>query len=189
MDYSFWKEWVYYDHTSPSGLRWKIDIYTGVNYSVKRISVGDIAGTLDNEGYWRVWRLGNRCGAHNIIWYLFNGSKEQSQIVDHIDGNGANNLLSNLRLIPYNSNARNHKMLITNTSGVTGVRRHGPTNRSNRLYWQAIWRDISGKPRSKSFPICECGDDEAFLLACEHRKKMIEELNAQGAGYTERQGT
>lgn len=188
MDFSLWKDLVYYDENSPSGLRWKIDIYTGVNYSTKRISSGDIAGTLDNECYWRVWRLGKRCGAHNIIWFLFNGEKPTDLIVDHIDGKADNNLIDNLRLVGYTHNAQNLQMFVTNKSGVTGVRKFYPSGRSKRVYWQATWRK-DGKGKSKSFPICVHGEEEAFRLACEYRRKMIAELNEQGAGYTERHGT
>lgn len=188
MSFEKWKQLVYYDETSPSGIRWGIDIFTGVKYAAKRIACGDVAGTLDNEGYWRVSYQGSRSGAHNIVWYLFNGDKPEGFVIDHIDGKADNNKIENLRLVEYKHNAQNHKMLVTNTSGVTGVRRHGPTNRSKRLYWQATWRE-GGQPKSKSFPICVFGEEEAFRLACEYRYNMIVKLNEQGANYTERHGT
>jgi hypothetical protein len=37
---------------------------------------------------------------------------------------------------------------------------------------------------SKSFPIDDHGETEAFRLACEYRKQMIEKLNSEGAGYS-----
>lgn len=41
-----WTEYFIYDETSPSCLRWKNDIYSGLNYSILRIKAGTPAGTL-----------------------------------------------------------------------------------------------------------------------------------------------
>lgn len=48
--------------------------------------------------------------------------------------------------------------------------------------------DLNGKPRAKSFLIAKFGEDEAKSLAVEYRAERIAELNAQGAGYSDKHG-
>lgn len=59
--------------------------------------------------------------AHRIIWVLHNGPIPEGMQIDHVDGNGANNRLENLRLVSGVENKRNMRRLSTNTSGATGV--------------------------------------------------------------------
>lgn len=40
----------------------------------------------------------------------------------------------------------------------------------------------------KTFSISKYGEKESFRLACEYRSKMIESLNANGAGYASTHG-
>lgn len=87
----------------------------------------------------------------------------------------------NVRWATNKEQARNHSMKRTNKTGVTGVQL-----RDDR--YVAEWRELIGKSRQKSFSINKYGKDEAFTLACKYRAKMIEVLNAQGAGYTETHG-
>jgi hypothetical protein len=47
-----WEEWVEYDETSPSCLRWKRPVYCGVNDTRLLVAVGDVAGHLNKSGYW-----------------------------------------------------------------------------------------------------------------------------------------
>jgi hypothetical protein len=73
-----------------------------------------------------------------------------------------------------------------NKSGISGV--------SRRIikgidYFIVQCSCLTGKRKSKAFNVKEYGEQEAFRLACEYRAKMIEELNAAGAGYTGRHGT
>ena len=55
-------------------------------------------------------------------------SPAENEVVDHIDGDGLNNRLSNLRLASYQENNRNRRRSGANTSGYKGVSysaRHG----------------------------------------------------------------
>lgn len=79
--------------------------------------------------------------------------------------------------------ARNTSKRITNKSGVTGV-----YIEENRCCTCATWRSLEGKCKKKSFAWSVYGKEKAFRLACEYRKKMIEELNKQGAGYSPSHG-
>ena len=46
IDYEEFAKHFYYDETSPSCLRWKVDRYGGKGYNIKKISQGDIAGSI-----------------------------------------------------------------------------------------------------------------------------------------------
>ena len=86
--------------------------------------------------------------------------------------------------------ARNKKMLPTNKSGVTGVHIQDCVEGAHR--WIASWKVLENGKRvqkSKSFSVNTYGYEMAFDLAVEFRKAMIEELNKQGYGYSDKHGS
>lgn len=86
--------------------------------------------------------------------------------------------------------ARNKKMLPTNKSGVTGVHLQDCVDNAHR--WIASWKVLENGKRvqkSKSFSVNTYGYERAFDLAVEFRKAMIEELNKQGYGYSDKHGS
>lgn len=189
-----WKSYFYYDENSKSFLKWKVDIFTGKDNNRLLVSKGSDAGCLHkkgDKGYWRVQLNGKNILVHRIVYYIHNDCVDDSMFIDHIDGNGLNNSIENLRLIHPTLNARNVIRLNTNKSGVTGVSLKTCIENNGKpyTYWVAQWRDLNNKVKSKCYSTNKYGYDEAFRLACEYREKMILDLNAQGAGYTERHGT
>ena len=54
LDHEKLSSLVYYDETSPSGLRWKIDRYTGENYLALKYPKDSVVGTRSNHGYYTV---------------------------------------------------------------------------------------------------------------------------------------
>jgi hypothetical protein len=58
---------------------------------------------------------------HRLALYLSGVEIAKGLQVDHIDGDGTNNRLSNLRVVTSQGNSRNAKLYSTNTSGVVGV--------------------------------------------------------------------
>jgi hypothetical protein len=62
--------------------------------------------------------------AHVLIWILHHGSIPQGFEPDHIDHNGLNNIIDNLRLVTCLDNNHNRSMSKCNVSGVTGVCYH-----------------------------------------------------------------
>lgn len=59
--------------------------------------------------------------AHRIIWEMHYGSIPEGKVIDHVDGDPINNVLSNLRLATRVENQRNQGVSVRNKSGVTGV--------------------------------------------------------------------
>lgn len=186
LDFKTLNDVFYYDPTSPSGLRWKVDRFK--NKGAKLFSAGDVAGNkrfLAN-GTPRCWRLkfqGLPHLVHRIIWVLNYGHIDPDLVVDHGDGDAFNNNISNLKVKTSADNARNRKHRKTQT-GVTGVtKRIAPGNIVN---YRATWKDADGKEQCHNFSTRKYGYEEAFKLACEVREKKIQELRALGFDYTDR---
>lgn len=67
---------------------------------------------------------------------------------------------------------------VRNRSGVVGVRLHEQIDIRGEYeyhywYWIAQWTDGLGRRRTKSFSVHTHGDEEAFRLACEARRKGV----------------
>lgn len=87
-------------------------------------SVGSIAGHqwVDRSGikYINICVQRQRCRAHRLAWLWVYGVWPD-KYVDHIDGDGSNNRISNLRLATASENLANSKRPKNNTSGAKGV--------------------------------------------------------------------
>lgn len=59
--------------------------------------------------------------SHRIAWVITYGDIDITMQIDHIDGNGSNNRLSNLRLVDASTNNENKSIPSNNTSGCVGV--------------------------------------------------------------------
>lgn len=185
LNFEYFNKYVYYDETSPTCLRWKIERVFGANKRVRK--VGDTAGNISFTKSARKLTIdGKSYALHRIVWLLNNGSFDNTMVIDHIDGDCNNNQISNLRLITQKQNMRNKAA--SGKSLVVGV--NLIFNRQGlEQSWRAQFVDISGKNTVKYFSISKYGKEEAFRLACQWRKEQIEQLNANGAGYTDRHGT
>ena len=84
--------------------------------------------------------------------------------IDHINRDGLDNRLCNIREGSNRINSNNKRIQKNNTSGVKGVYITGNN-------WVAQWNDINGKRHKKSFSIGKNGNEEASRLACEYREK------------------
>ena len=79
------------------------------------------AGTQNHLGYIIVLFKSKPYKAHRLAWLLTHGSWP-SQMIDHIDGNTSNNVLSNLRDVDNKANQCNrHKARIDSKSGFMGA--------------------------------------------------------------------
>ena len=93
-----------YDETSPSCLRWKIDV-------AKNIPKGSEAGNLWLKAKYRVRASGKQYFAHHIVWTLHFGLIPPEREIDHIDINSTNNRIANLRLVGHSENNKNRRVM------------------------------------------------------------------------------
>ena len=109
-----WSYFVKYDENSPTGLSYLKDNNVAGRMSSKRnIEEGRTGWVLSfNSSRWLV---------HRVIACLELGGVTQKDVVDHIDGNPFNNVLSNLRVTNQSTNLKNKRKQSNNTSGINGV--------------------------------------------------------------------
>ncbi len=115
---------------SPSGLVWKARPRGHFATSrawlrVNSMYEGKPAGRINSKPGRKVrhWRVNISNGAyfvHRIIWALFYGNAEIPEDIDHVDGNGLNNQICNLRLATHGQNQAN-RLMKPNQCGFKGV--------------------------------------------------------------------
>jgi len=99
---------------------------------------GKEAGSKQNNHY--TCRInGKDYFLHRVIWVLVCG-KDLDGDIDHINGDGFDNRLRNLREVEVRENTRNAKRRKDNRSGMTGVGYYAPKN-----MWRARINDNNGK--------------------------------------------
>lgn len=104
------EDYMYYDDTSPSCLRWKRD-------NGARAKRGGVAcGTLRDDGYYQGTFNDSSWSAHRIVYYLHHGVwSGKDNCIDHIDGNQSNNRIDNLRMVTHKENSHNRTRANKNT--------------------------------------------------------------------------
>lgn len=66
-----------------------------------------VAGGASKVGYWKICYKGKSLLAHRLAWFIH--FKVLPDVIDHIDGNGLNNRIRNLRVSSSQLNVRNKK--------------------------------------------------------------------------------
>ena len=135
-------KWFRYDPAT-GRLYWKKDIG-------RKIKAGSEAGYTQTDRlaqYRRVQLHRRQYFVHRLVWPLVFGRWPKDQI-DHINHNGLDNRLSNLRDVTNQQNQYNTKLFKNNTSGVMGVRWYKRTqkwraqiNRTVHLGYFSDFRD------------------------------------------------
>jgi hypothetical protein len=95
-----------------------------------------MTGSSNNEGYYVVSLskdgIAKKHRIHRLVASAFLDNPDDKELVDHIDGNKANNHFGNLRWASSTENNRNRNISIVNTSGTKGVSWNIQNNK-----WQA----------------------------------------------------
>lgn len=177
-----------YDESSPSCLIWKTNRYSG--HGKLQVSTGSIVGCCNGSGYWETTIDSQKYAVHRLIYQMLVGKLPDGFVVDHINGIRSDNRIENLRAIPFVMNSRNQKKRKTNTTGHTGVTILTTVSKNGFKNEYAVAQVMlqNSKRKSKCFPVKQCGYDVAINLAVQWRTNMLEQLNSEGAGYTERHG-
>jgi hypothetical protein len=120
MDLARLTELLHY--TPETGVfTWKVSAGKG--------AVGKIAGHARGSAHAPHYKTieiginGRNYRAHRLAWLWIHGVLPESEI-DHIDGDGTNNRIDNLRLATHKQNSENIKLRADNRSGRRGVSFH-----------------------------------------------------------------
>lgn len=111
-----WRERSQADHIGERDVKGWNSRWAGKRAGSKRVAPC-------GKPYWVIRVVGNRLYAHQVVMMML-GHDISGREIDHIDGNGLNNKIENLRFATREENARNYRRLALNTSGVTGVSFH-----------------------------------------------------------------
>jgi hypothetical protein len=86
-----------------------------------KVTVGFEAGGETGLGYRSVSVNGKRTQAHRVVYEMHHGPIPEGLFIDHINVDGLDNRIENLRLATRTENNQNLKLFATNTSGVKNV--------------------------------------------------------------------
>jgi hypothetical protein len=88
-----------------------------------RVKVGDFAGSMGLDGYYRVMHRRKLYLVHRLVWVMMTG-KMPIKHMDHINGIRSDNRFCNLREATHSENMRNRPRFKSSKSGLKGAKWH-----------------------------------------------------------------
>lgn len=159
LNFDLISEWVYYDETSPSFLRWKKDTNN------PRSPKDSVAGYLAKGHHYYSVEIQDVLYTVSRIVYLINhGNFDSLYFVDHIDGNKQNNNIRNLRLVTAKENSHNKLCKIPKT----GFRyiRFQKGRKGDVIGYTVRWTNIeSGERLNENFYISNFDSEKDCLIS------------------------
>lgn len=168
IDFDLFNSLFEYVLNSESGLIYKQDVMSGT----RPIKAGTRAG-CKHKKYWVICVNKRQYKVHRIVWTLHKGS-DFDGVIDHINGDGFDNRIENLREASWVTNRQNISTPKNNTSGFIGVAWQEATKR-----WSASIM-INGKRKFLGY--FENPEDgfEAYVQA----KKELHTFNPELRNWT-----
>lgn len=161
ITFEFANEYWSYDENSKTGLVWKKSIY--------KSRVGKEAGTMlrSDKNYWVVCKNGKGYLIHRLIAVL-HGHNISGKVIDHLDGDGLNNKIENLKVTSQVENSVAKRATKRSTTGHAGL---SLSERSGRKFYHTQLM-FNGKIYQKRFYIDE---GSALERAIEWRQNILKE--------------
>lgn len=171
LDFAIFNDWFQIDNSSPSGLIWKR------KPKRSKYQMGDQAGSLLTKEYgnqyWQIRLNFSVYKVHRIVYLLQHGEISSNSVIDHIDGNGLNNCVSNLRLSDATKNCHNRKTSRNNKLQHKNISLYEKGYKSFRV---CIMR--GSKNHTKAFCTADYeSQDQALSMAIEWRDTKLKELD------------
>lgn len=165
------EKWVKLDSNSVTGLKWVAPRYFrgGPNFDRVGTAAGHVVKNHGRDSYWNLRLDGKDYLVHRIVWVLTNGHIPNGLQVDHLDQNGLNNSIDNLRIVSASVNSKNKPKKVDNSSGFTGVNLECAAGKCGYRA-SAV---IGGKLSRRFYSFSKYGKELSFKLACEYRESMI----------------
>jgi hypothetical protein len=103
-------------------------LFTWIKKLGVRTIIGDVISAINNSGYIHVQINKKKYLGHRLVW-LYEFGEFPIEFIDHVDGNRANNRLSNLREASNSQNMMNRKVNTNSKLKTKGVCFHKKLNK------------------------------------------------------------
>lgn len=157
----------YYDGDCSSGLRWKWD---RLNSLGRLRPFKDRMAGSKNGRYWCVEYSGKSIPVHRLIYFLHNPDMDWNLDIDHINGDGFDNRIENLRLTTKSTNMRNR--ILPNSTGHSFV--HLKESGRGRPHYY-LYVPLKEKRTMFLFYFHVHGSKEKALIACLSKKESLKQ--------------